>query len=173
MHTRKLIVVCAIAAIGMAACSSSSKSASTATNPAGAPTTIGSSGTGSGSGSGNNSGGGGGGGDFCNKVKSDADAFSSTGFTGKNAQDLKSEYDGLDAKLEQMKSDVPDAIKSDFDTYITFIKKIQTALAKANYDYTKLAVSDLTGLADPKLASAGAHIGEYLSQHCGIAPPTT
>jgi hypothetical protein len=169
MRTRKLIVVCAIAAIGMAACSSSSKSASTATNPSGASTTIGSSGNGSGS----NSGGGSGGGDFCNKVKSDAQAFSNSGFTGKTAQDLKSEYDGLDAKLEQMKSDVPDAIKSDFDTYITFIKKIQTALAKANYDYTKLAVSDLTGLADPKLASAGEHIGLYLSQHCGIAPPTT
>jgi hypothetical protein len=161
-----LIVGCAIAAIALAACSSSSKSASTATNPSGATTTNGSSGNGSG-------GGGGGGGDFCSKVKSDAQAFSSAGFTGKSAQDLKSVYSGLDAKLEQIKSDVPSAIKGDFDTYITFIKKFQKTLADANYDYTKLSPSDLVGLYSGNTGTALAHIGQYFAQNCHFSTPTT
>ena len=89
-------------------------------------------------------------------------------------QDLKSEYDGLDAKLEQMKSDVPDAIKGDFETYITFVKKIQTALAKAELRlHQAVAVGPHSVSPIRSSASAWAHIGQYLSQHCGIAPPTT
>lgn len=166
MRSRKLIVACALLAIGAAACGSSSKTAST-------PTSNGSSGVTTTNGASSNGGGGGGGSAFCDKVKSDAAAFSSAGFTGKSASDLKSIYSGLDAKLEQMKSDVPSAIKGDFDTYITFIKKIQTALANANYDYTKLAVSDLTSLADPKLGTAAQHISQYFTQNCGFTTPST
>jgi hypothetical protein len=102
-----------------------------------------------------------------------ASSFASTAFTGKNANDLKSEYSGLDAKLNKLESEAPSALKNDFATYAAFSKKVEKILADANYDYTKLSPTDLIGLYTPQLSSALKNISAYFQNQCGITTPTT
>src|ERR1700680_3325115 len=97
MRSRKLIVVCAIAAIGLAACGSSSKTSSTARNSSTGTTT-----NGSGSGT------------LCDQIKSAVASLSATDFSGKSANDLKAQYSDLQSKLKQIETKAPSALKGDF-----------------------------------------------------------
>ena len=161
MRSGKIIAACALIAIAMTACGSSSKSSSS--SQTGTNTTIASSGNGGGSG----------GGSFCEKAKAEASSFASTGLTGKNADQLKSEYANIDAKLKQLQADAPSALKDDFATYATFAKKIQKVLGDANYDYTKVSPTAFLGLYTPQLSSALKNISAYFQNQCGITTPTT
>jgi hypothetical protein len=146
----KMIVACAVVAIAMTACSSSSKSSSSGTTPK--PVSAA---------------------DFCAKIQSEADAFHFTSVGGKSPQELKNTYSTLADKLERLQSSAPSAIQDDFSTFVTFSKRIRATLADANYDPTKLSISDLAGLFSTQTLTAIQHISAYLSQNCHFTSPTS
>jgi hypothetical protein len=76
--------------------------------------------------------------------------------------------------LEQARSAAPDAIKGDFDTFVTAFTPFLNAFAAANYDYTKLTPAAVAGLGTAQVKAASAHITQYMQQVCKITTtPTT
>jgi hypothetical protein len=76
--------------------------------------------------------------------------------------------------LEQARSAAPDAIKGDFDTFVTAFTPFLNTFAAANYDYTKLTPAAVAGLDTAPVKAASAHITQYMQQVCKITTtPTT
>jgi len=151
-RSAKVIVACAVVAIAMSACSSSSKPSSSSTSrPASGSSSA----------------------DFCAKVQNEVDAFRITSFAGKTPGELKSTYSSLAQKLEKLESEAPSAISDDFTTFVTFTKRVQAVLADANYDPTKLSISDITGLFSSQATTAASHVVQYITQNCHFTTPAS
>ena len=82
--------------------------------------------------------------------------------------DLKSSYQQLDKVAAQFIAIAPSAIKADAQTLIDGLKKLEKALAAANYDFTKVDPSTLAALQDPNFAAAAERISAYDKQVCGL-----
>ncbi len=82
--------------------------------------------------------------------------------------DLKSSYQQLDKIAAQFIAIAPSAIKADAQTLIDGLKKLESALAAVNYDFSKIDPSTLATLQDPSFAAAAEHISAYDKQVCGL-----
>ena len=111
---------------------------------------------------------------FCDLARHDQAAFTSANFATTTPAQLKKLYENLGSALDQARSAAPDAIKGDFDTFVTAFKPLLNAFAAANYDFTKLTPAAVAGLGTPQVKAASAHITQYMTQVCKITTtPTT
>ena len=179
------VAVVALSVVGAAACGSSTKnsaggSATTASSPgqgtSGSTTASGATTPTTGATLHGNSGS-----NFCELARQDQAAFSSTNFTTMTPAQVRAVYQNLGSALENARSLAPNAIKGDFDTFVSAFKPFLSALASANYDFTKftpaLAASlqaASASLTTPQVKAATAHITQYMEQVCKInTTPTT
>ena len=177
LSARKLLLTVALIAVTGAACGSSSKTATnstTATTAAssGSPTTA--SGqtatttptTKSFSGSSGSS--------FCDLARTEKAAFNDNkSIATKTPADIKALYGKLVPALENAANQAPSAIKSDFQIYVTELKKIDAALAAAQYNFQNLDPTKLATFNTPQLETAAANIQKYFTQVCHITAATT
>jgi hypothetical protein len=119
------------------------------------------------------SGGGGGGGDngFCGSAKKDLkdlqaeDASLFAGGVSPNA--IKTEFNNLQAAYAHAQSQAPSAIKPDLAVIVTFIGKLNHALASNNYNL-QVAAPQLESLASStQLKQASAHLKAWAVANCG------
>jgi hypothetical protein len=173
MRVKSLLVVAMLVAIGTAACGSSSNSSTGSVTSA--------PGSSSGSTSSSDSGGstttiklnGSSSSDFCDLARADDKAFSNVDPTGLSASDLKKQFENLGPALQQAADKAPSEIKGDFTTFINAFKPYLQALADANYDFTKIQPSSVSGLESPAVQAASDHIEQYFTQVCHITSPTS
>ena len=76
-------------------------------------------------------------------------------------------------RLQKAADQAPSAIKSDFETYVQQLKKIDAALRDAQYNFENLDPTKLALLNTPQLETAAANIRRYFTQVCHITTPTT
>jgi hypothetical protein len=81
----------------------------------------------------------------------------------------KKYYDDLQRDLEHAASLAPAAIHDDYATFLAFYKQLVAAYAAADYDVSKLRVSDLHVLENPNAIAAASHISTYIEQVCQLA----
>jgi len=88
---------------------------------------------------------------------------------------LKTSFQNFDKVANEFVSVAPAQIKGDAQTLVAGVKRLETVLQAANYDYTKINPADLQSLSNPQLAAAATRIAAYDSQVCGISStsPTT
>jgi hypothetical protein len=175
MRVKSLLAVAILVAIGTAACGSSSKSstgsvtsAPGSSGPSGATTSSPDGGTTTtiklkGSSSSN----------FCDLARADDKAFSNVDPTGLSAADLKKQFENLGPALQQAADKAPSEIKGDFETFLNAFKPYLKALADANYDFTKIQPTSVSGLESPAVQAASDHIEQYFTQVCHITPPSS
>jgi hypothetical protein len=173
---RKLLLTVALVMVTAAACGSSSKTADSTTAPSTTAASAGTPTTASGpaatqpdqsfSGSSSSS--------FCDLARKDKATFNDNpNIATKTPADLKALYGKLVPALEHAASVAPSAIKSDFEVYVTSIKKIDAALAAAQYNFQNMDPTKLAGFATPGLKTAAARLQQYFAQVCKITLPTT
>jgi hypothetical protein len=73
----------------------------------------------------------------------------------------------LDSIASSAQSKAPRAIKSDVQTVVSALRVLEKALSDANYDFTKLNPTTMSGLNNPNLAAAADRITAYDKQVCG------
>jgi hypothetical protein len=172
MRTKSLLAVALFVALGATACGSSSKSAtgtstsapgssggSTSPSDSGSTTTIKLNGSGSS--------------DFCDLARADDKAFSNFDPTSVSAADLKKQFENLAPALQQAADKAPSEIKGDFETFVNAFKPYLQALADANYDFSKINPTSVSGLESPAVQTASDHIEQYFEQVCHITTPST
>lgn len=76
-------------------------------------------------------------------------------------------YNGVKSSLEKS---APAEIKPDLTTLFNYLDQIYGALAKANYDFTKLDPTVLANLTtnETQIEAAGDHVTQYVQTACGI-----
>ena len=107
-----------------------------------------------------------GGGDFCKLI---ATASNTGSIGGTSVDEIKKRI----AQVKQMELQAialtPDSLKSDVNLLFHATDQIYTALARANYDYSKLNQSDLKGLQEPDVRQAAARVQTYITNVCKIS----
>jgi hypothetical protein len=174
MRAKSLLAVAVFVAIGATACGSSSKNSTGSVTSAPGSTTASTTGP-SGSGttttttklSGSSSS------DFCDLARADEKAFSGANAASLSSENLKKDFANLGPALQHAADVAPKAIKSDFEVFINAFKPYLKALADANYDFTKIKPSSVTGLESPGVQAASDHIQQYFTQVCHLTPPTS
>ncbi len=110
-----------------------------------------------------------GGGDFC---KSAATQFNKAqAMISQNATDpahLKDAVRQGRQASSSLQSEAPAQIKGDLNLLVQTANKVYDALAKANYDFTKLSPSDLQGIDDPNVTAANQRVSAYVKKSCGF-----
>jgi len=76
-------------------------------------------------------------------------------------------YNGVKSSLEKS---APAEIKADLTTLFNYLDQIYGAIAKANYDFTKLDPTVLASLSanEAQIQAAGDHVTQYVQTACGI-----
>jgi hypothetical protein len=111
--------------------------------------------------------------DFCNLARADQKAFNGANVAALSAADLKKDFENLGPTLQHAADAAPKAIKSDFLVFINAFEPYLKALADANYDFTKIKPTSVSGLQSPAVQAASEHIQQYFTQVCHITSPTT
>jgi len=110
-----------------------------------------------------------GGGDFC---KSAATQFNKAqAMISQNATDPAHLRDAVRQGRQassSLQSEAPAQIKGDLNLLVQTANKVYDALAKANYDFTKLSPSDLQGIGDPNVTAANQRVSAYVKKSCGF-----
>ena len=107
-----------------------------------------------------------GGGKFCTEL---ATAMNSSAASAATAgTDPKAEILAARAATNKIVADAPAAIKSDVQLLVKASDVMYDALAKVNYDYSKLTAADTAGLSAPDVAAAEQHLQDYVKGTCGI-----
>ena len=111
---------------------------------------------------------------FCALVRKDKAEFNNNPkIATKTPKELKALYAKLVPALEDAAAQAPSAIKGDFQTYVTEIKKIDAAFAGAQYNFENLDPTVLQKLNTPQLETANANLQQYYVQVCHITVTTT
>lgn len=110
-----------------------------------------------------------GGGKFCQQVADSLNKDSAANIAGGTdpttiKQDVQNEQ-GLESQILKA---APNAIKPDLVTIFGATDKLYAALAKANYDYSKLDPTSISSLQSPDVTAAEQHITSYMKDTCGI-----
>jgi len=110
-----------------------------------------------------------GGGKFCQQVADSLNKDSAANIAGGTdpttiKQDVQNEQ-GLESQILKA---APNAIKPDLVTIFGATDKLYAALAKANYDYSKLDPTSIGSLETPDVTAAEQHITSYMKDTCGI-----
>ena len=98
--------------------------------------------------------------------------FSGT-ISGSLSSDPRVLFQEFDTLAGQFVSVAPSQIKSDAQTVVDAVKRLEAAFKAVNYDATKLSPTDVAVLQDPKVAAATSRINAYDDQVCGITTTTT
>ena len=107
-----------------------------------------------------------GGGKFCTEL---ATAMNSSAASAATAgTDPKAEILAARAATNKIVGDAPNAIKADVQLLVKASNTMYDALAKVNYDYSKLTPADTAGLSAPDVAAAEQHLQAYVKGTCGI-----
>jgi hypothetical protein len=107
-----------------------------------------------------------GGGKFCTEL---ASAMNTAPTAAEAAgTDPKAQILAARAVSNKMVSSAPAAIKSDVQVLVKASNVMYDALAKVNYDYSKLNPADMAGMSAPDVAAAEQHLLAYVKGTCGI-----
>jgi hypothetical protein len=107
-----------------------------------------------------------GGGKFCTEL---ASAMNTTPTAAEAAgTDPKAQILAARAASDKLVSSAPGAIKSDVQLLVKASNAMYDALAKVNYDYSKLTPADTASLSAPDVAAAEQHLQDYVKGTCGI-----
>jgi hypothetical protein len=109
-----------------------------------------------------------GGGKFCQQVASTINAAAARAAISGASNDLAAsikETQGIEAAVLKA---APNSIKPDLVVVFGATDKLYAALAKANYDYTKLDPAALADLQSPAVMTAEQHLNDYAKNTCGI-----
>jgi hypothetical protein len=109
-----------------------------------------------------------GGGKFCQQVASTINSTAARAATSGGTSNVAASIKETQAVEAAVLKSAPNAIKSDLITVFGAIDKLYAALAKANYDYTKLDPTALTDLESPAVKTAEQHLNDYVKTTCGI-----
>jgi hypothetical protein len=107
-----------------------------------------------------------GGGKFCTELATAMN--SSAAFAAQAGTDPKAQILAARAATNKIVGDAPGAIKSDVQLLVKASNAMYDALAKVNYDYSKLTPADTADLSAPDVAAAEAHLQAYVKGTCGI-----
>jgi hypothetical protein len=105
-----------------------------------------------------------GGGKFCTEL---AQAMN-TSRASTPGTDAKAQILAARAATDQIVNTAPSAIKSDVRVLVAASNVMYDALAKVDYDYSKLTAADTAGLSAPDVAAAEQHLLAYVKGTCGI-----
>lgn len=108
-----------------------------------------------------------GGGKFCQQIAASMNDSAVTAGTS-SVDDAKSEMKQYQAIESAVKKSAPGSIKPDLAVVFSATDKLYAALAAANFDYTKLDPTILSGLNTPAVAAAEQHLSAYMKDTCGI-----
>ena len=110
-----------------------------------------------------------GGGKFCQQVaKSVNSASLQAAATGTGADSIKTSVEAFETIEGSVLSSAPGAIKSDLATLFGALDQFYGALAKVNYDFTKVDPSAEAPIETPAVKTAEQHVDAYLKTTCGI-----
>jgi len=129
----------------------------------------------------------GGGGAFCSRARAYSEHFTSTfqkDFRGVAANPtnaslrdvFKKDYGDLKKAADDLASRAPAAIKADFDVVFSAISQLYDALAKVDFDFSKLVQSNpqfVQSLQDPKFQAAATRLNDYFTNTCHITTTTS
>jgi hypothetical protein len=107
-----------------------------------------------------------GGGKFCTELATAMN--SSVASAAQAGTDPKAQILAARAATNKIVGDAPGAIKSDVQLLVKASNAMYDALAKVNYDYSKLTPADTAGLSAPDVAAAEQHLQDYVKGTCGI-----
>jgi len=85
-----------------------------------------------------------------------------------DAKDLKSQVQQEKAIEAAVLKISPKEIKGDLNVVFGALNQYFDAIAKADYDYTKIDPSLISAIGDPKVAAAEGRIDAYMEKTCGI-----
>jgi hypothetical protein len=108
---------------------------------------------------------------FCKELEQLAAYSNSIGDSASDTPDQMKKtvqlYEGVKSSLEKS---APAEIKADLTTLFNYLDQIYGALAKANYDFTKLDPTVLANLTanEAQITAAGDHVTQYVQTACGI-----
>jgi len=107
-----------------------------------------------------------GGGSFCTWV---ADSLNQAKLdpTSKPA-DLKKYFDKALSSLHNAVSKAPGDIKADLKLLESALEQEIAALAKVDFDFSKVGASTFTDLDTPAFKAASARVDTYVKKHCGL-----
>jgi hypothetical protein len=110
-----------------------------------------------------------GGGKFCQQV---ADSVNNSALkaasTGTGADSIKTSIQAFKSLEGSVLKSAPGSIKPDLVTLFGALDQFYTALAAANYDFTKVDASVTAPLDTPAVKAAEQHVNDYMKNTCGI-----
>jgi hypothetical protein len=107
---------------------------------------------------------------FC-QVVSDAISAANPAFrqAGSTPDVIHQEYVAGKAKGQEALSIAPSEIKPDLTLLMDASNQLGDALAKVNYDGTKLPAASTAPFSNPQIQAASTHVSTYVQQHCRSA----
>jgi hypothetical protein len=110
-----------------------------------------------------------GGGDFCKAVAASINKqATAAGGTNQEIAARIATARGEELKAAQL---APASIKADVTTLFAATDAVWAALAKVNYDYSKLKPLDMSALSAPAVVAAETRLTAYMTTTCGITAP--
>ena len=108
-----------------------------------------------------------GGGNFCKDVATAINNSAAAGVPTTTAKAKAQVEQGL-AEFSVLAAEAPSKIKADVTVLAGAITVLYTAVAKANYDYSKVNQADLQAMSNPKVTAASNNVDAYVKNTCGI-----
>jgi hypothetical protein len=110
-----------------------------------------------------------GGGKFCQQVAAEVNNnVAKAAATGTGVASIKQSVQAFQSIEGSVLKQAPNAIKPDLVTLFGAIDQFYAALAKANYDYTKINPSVLAPLQTAAVVQAEQNVTAYMKNTCGI-----
>jgi hypothetical protein len=108
-----------------------------------------------------------GGGNFCQLIAASAN---NAAISGTSAESIKNRIHEVRALEQQALDTSPDSLKSDVHVLFNASNQIYDALAKANYDYSKIDATTISALQEPDVKQAETRLTDYITNVCKIKP---
>lgn len=109
-----------------------------------------------------------GGGTFCKQIANAVNSAALQAAVASGPAGIKEEAQRTQALEAQILKEAPSSLKADIGTVFGATNTFFAALAKANYDYTKVDPSALTAMSSPAVQTAEEHLNTYTKTVCGI-----
>lgn len=109
-----------------------------------------------------------GGGKFCQQIAGAINSSAVQAAVASGPAGLKQEAQRFQALESEVVKSAPSSLKADITTVFGAVSQFYAALAKANYDYTKVDPTSLTSMSAPAVVAAEARLDAYTKNTCGI-----
>ena len=88
-----------------------------------------------------------------------------------SAAEIKTSFEATNAYMKALADQAPADIKGDFQVYAKFWSDYVSVMAKANYDFSKMATDPelqkaMQAMSDPKLQQATVNIQNWMQKNC-------